>query len=100
MDMFQLLFLTCGGVMGVVFIVYGVLFADADIDNMPTFLKKKRYWFLMVLLLLIGSLMPSSKDFALIYVLPKVADSQAIKQDLPELYDMAIDKLKDLMKED
>ena len=53
-------------------------------------------WFAWLMLLVVIWI-PSSKDFALIYVLPKVAESKVIQQDVPEIYDMAMDKLKDML---
>jgi hypothetical protein len=38
---------------------------------------------------------PSSKDFAMMYVIPKIANSKVIQQDLPDIYEMAINGLKD-----
>lgn len=37
---------------------------------------------------------PSSRTIALMYVLPRVAESDAIQRDVPELYRLAIDALK------
>lgn len=47
--------------------------------------------------LIFHTLTPSSKNLALIYVLPRIADSKVIQKDLPELYDMAIVGLKSKM---
>lgn len=44
--------------------------------------------------LILYTLTPSSKNLALIYVLPRIADSKVIQKDLPELYDIAISSLK------
>lgn len=44
--------------------------------------------------LILHTLTPSSKNLALIYVLPRIADSKVIQKDLPELYDIAISSLK------
>ena len=38
--------------------------------------------------------MPSSRTIALMYVLPRVAESDVIQRDVPELYRLAIDALK------
>lgn len=39
-------------------------------------------------------LIPSSRTIALMYVLPRVADSDVIQRDMPELYRLAVDALK------
>ena len=41
---------------------------------------------------------PTSKEMAMIYVVPHIAESQVIKQDIPELYDMGVAALKDWLK--
>lgn len=43
----------------------------------------------------LAPLLPSSKTIALMYVLPEIANSKVMQQDVPELYDMAIKALKD-----
>lgn len=52
-------------------------------------------------LCLIGTLfVPTSKQMAMIYVVPALTESQVIKQDIPELYDLGIDALKNWLKKD
>ena len=41
---------------------------------------------------------PTSKEMAMIYVVPNIAESQVIKQDIPEVYDLGINALKDWLK--
>ena len=41
---------------------------------------------------------PTTKEMAMIYVVPRITESQIIKQDLPELYDLGINALKDVLK--
>ena len=41
------------------------------------------------------ALMPSSKTIAMMYVLPRIAESKAVQTDLPELYEAAMAALKD-----
>lgn len=43
----------------------------------------------------LATLLPSSKTIALMYVLPEIANSKVMQQDVPELYDMAVKALKD-----
>jgi len=43
---------------------------------------------------LVALVLPSSRTIALMYVLPRVADSEAIQRDVPELYRLAVDALK------
>lgn len=43
---------------------------------------------------LVALALPSSRTIALMYVLPRVADSEAIQRDVPELYRLAVDALK------
>lgn len=42
---------------------------------------------------------PSSRTIALMYVLPRVAESDVIQRDVPELYNLAIDALRSELSE-
>jgi hypothetical protein len=39
-------------------------------------------------------IIPSSKDFAMVYVIPKVANSQMIQKDIPDIYNLAVSAFK------
>jgi len=65
---------------------------ESDVKKIKPFTKRVLLW--LVVFVIPFSLTPSSKDFAMIYAIPKIIDSKAIKQDLPEIYDMAIKQLK------
>lgn len=41
---------------------------------------------------------PNSKEFAMMYVLPKVINSQCIQKDFPELYDLAMKAIKEKLE--
>ena len=49
----------------------------------------------VIMLFLLWSLMPSSKTIAMMYVLPRIAESKAVQTDLPELYEAAMAALKE-----
>ena len=52
------------------------------------------------LICLLGLLFtPTTKEIAMIYVVPHIAESQIIKQDIPELYDLGVNALKDWLKQ-
>lgn len=54
-----------------------------------------------VIFLLLGLLMPTKEDVAMIYIVPKIANSEIAKElpeDLKMLKDMGIEKLKDILK--
>lgn len=51
-------------------------------------------------LALFGTLfVPTSKEMAMIYVVPQITESQVVKQDIPELYDLGVNALKDWLKQ-
>ena len=43
---------------------------------------------------------PTTKEIAMIYVVPHITESQIVKQDIPELYDLGVNALKDWLKKD
>ena len=48
----------------------------------------------LLFLLAIGIFVPSKKDLAIIYVVPKIIESKIVKEDLPELYSKGVEALK------
>jgi len=55
----------------------------------------KRLPFGAVALWVFFAFIPSSKTIAMMVIIPKIADSKAVQQDLPEIYDLAIKALKE-----
>lgn len=49
---------------------------------------------LSAITIIFGALIPSSKTIAAMVIIPEIAKSKAIQEDLPEIYDMAIKQLK------
>lgn len=49
---------------------------------------------------LILTFLPTTKEMAMIYVVPHISESQVIKQDIPELYDLGVNALKDWLKKE
>lgn len=50
---------------------------------------------------LLTALTPTTGTLAGMYLVPRISESKAIQQDLPEIYEMAIERLKsELGKED
>lgn len=77
---------------------------DKDDPDAPTYHKMfKKFINILIfpwIISLLGLLfVPSSKEMAMIYVVPNIADSQVIKQDIPEIYDLGVDALKDWLKD-
>jgi len=57
--------------------------------------RRVRKWFaISVALGVFGVVLPSSKTVALIVVIPAIINSEPIQKDLPEIYQMAKDALK------
>ena len=58
-------------------------------------------WFVPIwVVALLGLLfVPNSKQMAMIYVVPALTESQVVKQDIPELYDLGVNALKDWLKQ-
>lgn len=51
-----------------------------------------------IILSLILTFIPSSKVLATMIILPEIANSEVIKKDLPEIYNLAVEKLKTELK--
>lgn len=48
--------------------------------------------------ILLAVLLPTTKQAAVIYAIPKLANSSIITNDVPEVYGMAVEKLKDVLR--
>lgn len=63
----------------------------------------KKIWMTVCGFLLFGILgtifVPTSRQMAMIYVVPQITESQVVKQDIPELYDLGVNALKDWLKQ-
>lgn len=84
----------------IVFTMYSI---GEDSDINVRFLKSKITIILASISILILLFVPSKKDAAVIYVLPKIANSeivQSIPEDLTELYKVGIKELKDSLSSD
>ena len=100
------MFVTIVGGLGILFLVigyYGTSLNDCSESDrqahgiMARILKwAAPLWALC----LIGALfVPTSKQMAMIYVVPQITESQVVKQDIPELYDLGVNALKDRLKQ-
>lgn len=88
----------------ILIIAYVISSTSKDIDDeaktVNSFSKKwlKTLLFPWIFSLLGLTFVPTSKEMAMIYVVPNIAESQVIKQDIPEIYDLGVTALKDWLK--
>lgn len=54
---------------------------------------------LVLFFIILTVLTPTSKEMAMIYVVPHLSESQVVKQDIPEVYDLGVKALKDWLKQ-
>lgn len=64
------------------------------------FLSSMRKWGRRLIIIsaalgILQAMIPSSNTIAMMVVIPKIAESKVIQQDLPEMYDIAIKALKE-----
>lgn len=74
-----------------------------DYDNEHTALKKVFKWLITIFIILtsIAVLTPTKKDIAMIYVIPKMANSQTFKElsdSTPEITKLALEALKETLQ--
>jgi len=100
-------------VIGVVALLYPIflfffgfilLLDNTDIKDIPGKMKKFLFPKLYIGLILLAVFIPSKRDMALMYVVPKVVDSQVIQKDFPDLYNIGMRALnasaKEIIKEE
>lgn len=75
-----------------------VYFVD---DDHKEFLKhiKINIW-ASIVLLCATVIVPTQKEIAIIYVVPKIINSEAVKKDLPEIYDLGVNYIKEQLKKE
>lgn len=66
-------------------------------DEFPLFDKRwVKYSFIALTIGVLGSIFtPSTKEMAAIIIVPKIANSTAVQKDVPELYDLGVEWLKE-----
>lgn len=78
-------------------LVLGPAGSEVEKEDYPAFIKRWRVKLSATLALvfaLVCIFTPSSKDLAVMFVIPAIAKSDFAKKDMPELYEMALEKLK------
>ncbi len=82
----------------------GFLFCLIAADDMKAETRKRglkaMYWMAGIAAFFgfLRMLTPSSTTFAAMVIIPEIIESKAIQKDLPELYDAAVNKLKEELK--
>ena len=74
--------------------------ADSPVIKKATGKWIKILLFSWVVALFGNIFVPTSKEMAMIYVVPHLAESQVVKQDIPEVYDLGVKALKDWLKKE
>lgn len=88
-----------------IFMTIGYFVTSVDQDEQLLFVNYTlKKWIKGLLLpwifVLLGVLfIPTSKELAMIYVVPSITESQVVKQDLPEIYDLGVKSLKNWLKD-
>lgn len=95
--------ITLLGVFALLFLSIAYYATSSNTDEMyeHKVVKSVLKWLIPVwLFCLIGAMfIPNSKQMAMIYVVPQITESQVVKQDIPELYDLGVNALKDWLKQ-
>ena len=98
--------ITFVGVFALLFLIPGYYATKSGVstndENDHKSISSVLKWFVPVwVVALLGLLfVPNSKQMAMIYVVPALTESQVVKQDIPELYDLGVKALKDWLKKD
>lgn len=58
----------------------------------------KQSFIIAIIFIICATFTPSTKLLATMIILPEIANSEVIKKDLPEIYDLAVEKLKTELK--
>ena len=93
---------TIAGVMSGAYAILCWLYKDTDKDAAEEWPKSRNLASVMVsvsvIVLVLNILVPSSRTIALMIVAPAIINSEPIQKDLPEIYQMAKEALKQTLK--
>lgn len=82
-------------------IMAGVVESDFDVEAAKKWRTRGvKALPLAILFGLLAAATPSSNTYAMMVVIPAIANSKAVQRDIPELYDIAIEALKARLKSD
>ena len=75
---------------------------ERDLEENEALAKKSSIWLLLIFLACISLLLflPSEKSMYKIIIVPKIVNNETIRNDYRELYDLAVDALKEKLKGD
>lgn len=92
-------FIVVSGIIALVITII-VYFTNDPYDDEKVYYHRwmKRFGITALTVLILGIFIPTSKEMAMFYVVPRIAEYDVIKRDVPELYDMGVDALKDWLK--
>lgn len=80
-------------------LAYFIALTEHD-ENIAHKIKSALRW--IFLICIVGGLgaifIPTTREMAMIYVIPNIAESQVIKQDVPELYNLGVNALKNWLE--
>lgn len=74
---------------------------EAEVDRLRAIAKKRnpRNGVIMICVTFaVGLAIPSTQTLCAMFVLPRITASEAIQKDLPEIYNLAVEKLKSSLK--
>lgn len=77
-------------------LVWGFCMDEGDEEGATSWMKRvQKVGFMAILSAILAAFLPSSKTIAVMVVLPAIVNSEPIQKDLPDLYRIAVDALKD-----
>lgn len=89
--------LATGGALGLITaLVIGIAIKMETTDEIPKQLLPCAY--VALFCMFISTFIPSSKSIAMIYIVPKVIESEVVAEDLPELYTLAKEAMEEYIK--
>lgn len=95
--------MTVLSIVGFILLTIGLIIATADSADgkIISALRNFRRVFIISLFCVLpfSLFLPSSKTIALMVVLPAIEQSKVIQQDLPDIYNLAVEQLKVKLKE-
>lgn len=80
----------------VVLIISAIVVGDKIIEDWKSVqLRVKAFFGASILLIFFSVLIPTSKTIAMMVIIPEIAHSKVVQQDLPDIYNAAVKSLKD-----
>lgn len=84
----------CTIITAILYAIQALLYDDKGVQDALTKLPRKLIAWLAIIFVPVSVLLPKSSTLAAMLIAPAIANSEVVQKDVPELYNLAVEALK------